>query len=268
MSSTFPALTSALCRHDEAANDYLSCSGGTGSTAPTLLVQDMEERLSALEAMNHALRLEAEKSAEQVQFRLAEVEHRLMNIFATIQALAAQTARPGDTGEAFRVTFGARLLALARSHELLGSRYPDGAPLAEVVGRCLQPYEGAADRITVLGPAVHLPARDVPPLGLAIHELTTNAAKYGALSIPEGRVEVTWQLEARRKDQLPAVVIIWRERGGPRVNTPTRRGFGSKLLESGLAQGSGGTAQLDFAPLGVDCRIWLPLLATGVSPAL
>ena len=219
----------------------------------------MEERIAALEASNHGLRLDAQKSAEQARFQMAEVEHRLMNTFTTIHALALLTARPGDTGKAFRAAFEARLLALARSHELLGPGYPGGAPLAEIVGRCLQPYDGVSGRITVLGPAVCLPEQDVPALGLTFHELTTNAAKYGALSVPEGRVEVRWKLEARRRDHGQSVVIAWRERGGPPVQAPARRGFGSRLLERGKV-GFGGTAQLDFAPHGVDCRIWLPLI--------
>ncbi len=114
-------------------------------------------------------------------------------------------------------------------------------------------------RVAVSGPVVHLPARSVPALGLAFHELATNAAKHGALSVPEGRVDVTWQLEAGRPDGAQSVTITWRERGGPPVKTPERRGFGSRLLERGLAHGSGGTAQLDFAPYGVDCRIRLTL---------
>ena len=221
--------------------------------------RDRQEYVVALGTANQSLRRDLQAASERAQFQLAEMEHRLKNVLATVHALAAQTAFPGDTGEAFRTTFRARLRALARSHELMGPDNSTGAPLTAVVGRCLQPYGGTAGRITVSGPTVHLPPRVVPTVGLAFHELATNAAKYGALSIPEGRVEVTWALEQGTEDKAQAVAIIWRERGGPPVKAPERRGFGSRLLEQGLVQGSGGTTQLDFAAHGLDCRIRLPL---------
>ncbi|MBE7211091.1 MAG: sensor histidine kinase [Gluconacetobacter diazotrophicus] len=219
---------------------------------------ELARRIAGLEAENHALRARAEASAEQAAFRLAEVEHRLMNIFATIQALANLTARPGDTGDAFRATFDARLLALARSHEMLGSARADGTTrLDEVIGQCLQPYDDASNRIGISGPAVHLPARDVPALGLVLHELSTNAVKYGALSVPAGRIDVTWQ--TRMVDRACAVGIAWTERDGPPVRPPERRGFGSLLLRRGLPFASNGSVQLDFPPSGVTCRIQLSL---------
>ena len=222
--------------------------------------KDLLVRVAALEESNRSLTIASQTATERAQFQLSEVEHRLMNTFSSIQALVAQSARPGDTGEAFRANFGPRLVALARSHEFLGSQYPDGAPLEQIITRCLEPFEDKPNRIIKMGPRIYLRARDVLPIGLALHELTTNAAKHGALSVPEGRVEVMWSLEARRADQGRSVVITWRERGGPLVVPPSRRGFGSRLLERGLSQSSGsGTAQLDFAPAGVECRIWLPL---------
>ena len=228
-----------------------------------LLISSNEKmlvRVAALEESNRSLTVNSQTVAEWARFQLSEVEHRLMNTFSTIQAVVAQTTRPGDTGKAFRANFGPRLLALARSHEFLGSQYPKGAPLDLIITRCLEPFEDKPNRIIKTGPRVYLRARDVLPIGIAFHELTTNAAKHGALSVPEGRVEVKWSLEARRADRAHSVVIIWRERGGPQVVSPNRRGFGSRLLERGLSQSSGsGTAQLDFAPNGVECRIWLPL---------
>ena len=230
-------------------------------TKPSVMwsARQREAHIVALETANGALRREVHTVTERAQFQLAEVEHRLKNLFATVQALAAQTALLGDTGESFHAVFGARLRALARSHDLLKPSRPGGALLTEVLGRCLQPYEDTAGRITVSGPVVYLPARAVPSLGLAFHELATNAVKYGALSGPQGRVEVTWTVEPRAEGRAQSVAIIWRELGGPIVNVPQRRGFGSRLLEHGLTQGSGGTTQLDFASHGVNCRIWLPL---------
>ncbi|WP_120010717.1 sensor histidine kinase [Teichococcus vastitatis] len=260
MISASPIAASVFCCPDGIWQLIASPPPQDGALDPPLRsAREMEKHIAALEALNRTLRLEAQKSAEQARFQLAEMEHRLKNTFAIVDALAAQTVRPGDTSETFRTTFGARLLALARSHELLTSGYRDGAPLTELVKRCLQPCERVPGRIIVDGPAVHLPARDAPTLGLIFHELTTNAVKYGALSIPEGQIAVTWQLESKRTGHGSSVAIIWRERGGPPFRTPERRGFGLRLLERGLAHVPGSTAQLDFAPHGVDCRIWLPL---------
>jgi len=262
MISTPPAHLSVLCCIDDVWQ-IVACPypGDPGEASAPRSARQRQEHVVALETANHALRREVQIASEREQFLMAEMEHRLKNVLATVHALAAQTALPGDTGEGFRTAFAARLRALALAHQVLGQGNPDGAALTTVVGGCLQPYDSTAGRITVSGPAVHLPARTVPTLGLAFHELATNAAKHGALSIPEGRVEVTWAVETGAKDQARAVAIIWQERGGPPVEEPKRRGFGSRLLERGLAQGSGGTTQLDFAPHGVNCRIWLPLMS-------
>ncbi|MGI4807433.1 MAG: HWE histidine kinase domain-containing protein [Janthinobacterium lividum] len=227
---------------------------------PISSTKELLVRVAGLWDNTRFLTVGSKSAVKRARFQLSEVEHRLMNTFSTMQAAAARTASPGNMGEAFRADFGPRLLALARSNEFLGSQYPEGAPLDLIITRCLEPFEDKPNRITKIGPRVFLRARDVLPIGLALHELTTNAAKHGALSVPEGRVEVMWSLEARRTDRGRSVVITWRERGGPPVMPPNRRGFGSRLLERGLAQSSGsGTAQLDFAPNGVECRIWLPI---------
>ena len=156
------------------------------------------------------------------------------------------------------------MLALARSHEILEAGYPDGVSLAELAGRCLQPYEGSPGRAIVSGPTVLLPAQNVSTLALTFHELTTNAAKYGALSVPEGRVEVTWHLEADTTKEVRLLAIVWRESGGPLVKAPERRGFGLRLLERGLASGSGSNTRIDFAPDGVDCHICLALTSVHI----
>ncbi len=239
---------------------------GATASLPAPRQQRTGKRIAALEVENQALRAATHVAAEQTEFWLAEVEHRLKNTFTTVQALAAQTARHGRTGESFSEAFGARLRALARSHDLLGPNCREGALLAEVVGRCLEPYDAAPSRAILVGPPVHLPARDVAAVGLTFHELATNAAKYGALSVREGRVGVSWDFEPMGQSQRRSVRISWRERGGPPVRPPERLGFGSRLLERGLAQVCGGTAQLDFAPHGVDCHLWLPLAADSGEP--
>ena len=128
-----------------------------------------------------------------------------------------------------------------------------------MVERALLPF-GGPDRATLDGPPVRLPTNAVEMLGLAFHELATNATKYGALSVPEGRVEVRWSLR-RLQCGTRLVDITWRERGGPSVTPPEDRGFGSRLLERGLTQDCGGTVRLHFRPDGVTCSICLPIVA-------
>lgn len=225
---------------------------------PETAHRDLFERIAVLEMENRTLQVEAERAAEQARFHLAEVEHRLMNSFGVIQALAISTARPGDTGDRFRASFVPRLIALALSHSFLCSNHSAGSTLDEVVRRCLLPQMDDSGRVTVIGPEVLLSAPIVPTLGLAFHELATNATKHGALSGPAGQVEVTWQLRPGATEEERAVEILWREQGGPPVRAPTRRGFGSRLLEHGL-QRRGGLVRLDFAPGGLECHMWLPL---------
>lgn len=202
---------------------------------------------------------EAHAAEEHREFLIQEMRHRSRNIFATVQTVAAKTARCTTTVREFQAAFSTRLLALAGSHDLLDAGHRDGAALDEVVGRSLSPYEGEPDRIVRSGPPVRLHAGNVMMLGLALHELATNAAKHGALSVPEGSVEVSWRLSRGGGARPASVEIAWRERGGPTVKPPQRQGFGTQLLGRGLTQDRGVTAQLDFAPMGVECRIWLPL---------
>jgi PAS domain S-box-containing protein len=203
-------------------------------------------------------RTEARAEQERRALLLAELNHRVKNTLATVQSVAAQTERNAATPGAFREAFEARLMALARSHDVLIRSDWEGAPLSEVAGLALQPHQGGPCRVVVAGPAVHLAPNAVVTLSLAFHELATNAAKHGALSAPGGGVEVRWSLK-RPRNKAPTVEILWRERGGPAVRPPERRGFGSRLLERGLAQEFGGAVRLDFAPEGVECRISLPL---------
>jgi len=201
---------------------------------------------------------EARAAEEHRALLLVELDHRVKNTLATVQAIATQTGRITGAPDAFRESFTARLMALARSHDMLTQGGWDGAPLQAVIGGTLKPYEGVPGRVAMAGPAVRLAPNTVVTLNLAFHELATNAAKYGALSPAGGRVEVTWALR-RSEAGVPIVEILWRERGGPAVRPPERRGFGSRLLERGLTQEFAGTVRLDFLPEGVECHICLPL---------
>jgi PAS domain S-box-containing protein len=189
---------------------------------------------------------------EHLKLLLNELNHRVKNTLATVQSMAAQTLRSAaDPDEAF-VRLESRLLGLSAAHDILTERNWEGATLAEVLDRTLEPFVmDAAGRVRVSGDEVWLPPQTAVALSLAFHELATNAVKYGALSVDAGRVEVEWRLGG------DAVAITWREAGGPAVVPPTRRGFGSRLIERSLPRELGGPATLDFEPDGLVCRIEL-----------
>lgn len=188
---------------------------------------------------------------------VTEMGHRVRNALTTVQAIAFQTLRCADVPPEVHASFTDRLIALARSHDLLIHGGWEGAPLAQVAERALSPYM-APDRLWLDGLPVHLPFQAVEILSLGFHELATNAAKYGALSVPGGRVNLCWSLQRDGKGRR-LLEITWREQGGPPVVPPIRRGFGSRLLEYGLAHDCGSTVKLDFHPEGLECRICLPI---------
>jgi PAS domain S-box-containing protein len=209
------------------------------------------------------------KRAEVRQRRLlAELNHRVKNTLAAVQSVAAQTARQTETADGFRASFQSRLMALARSHDMLTECGWEGASLREVAQRTLAAYGGEAPaRFGLSGPPVRLAPAAVVTLNLAFHELATNAAKHGALSVPGGRVEVGWALEEGREGgDGPVLAISWEERGGPPVQPPESRGFGSRLIERGLPQEFGAAVSLLFAPAGVECRIRLPAAKNVLAP--
>jgi two-component sensor histidine kinase len=198
------------------------------------------------------------KEAEERQAMLmAELNHRVKNTLATVQSLALQTARSGQGSsrvEQFTSDFQARLLALARAHDLLTARTWTGATLADVAAAALAPWRASADggRIDVGGPAVWLRPQQALGLSLALHELATNAAKHGSLNGEDGRITLEW----RRVDR-DRIMLEWVERGGPRVSPPARRGFGTRLLERGLPSELGRDARvaLRYDPEGFSATI-------------
>jgi len=204
---------------------------------------------------NTAIRTEGEYRT----LLLAEMGHRMKNTLATVQAVAQQTLRNSGVAREVRDTFDARLVALAQSHDLLTRNRWEGAALVEVLERVLLPY-GDGERATLTGVPVWLSAQATERLGLAFHELATNAAKYGALSVPGGQIAVLWHLSIAA-DGTRLVHIVWRERGGPHVVPPTHNGFGSQLLEQGVVQDLEGTLKLAFHPEGLECAICLPITA-------
>lgn len=229
-----------------------------GGLLATLLVaaatwSQVRARLAAEREV--AARLEAE---EQLRLLLDELNHRVKNTLATVQSVAAQTLREGQSPRQAREIFEARLLALSQAHDLLTRDQWRGASLADLVQVEIEPYEaGRSSRVTTDGPAVWLPPNSALALGMALHELVTNAVKYGALSGPEGQVEIKWRLSGVAPDRR--LWLCWAESGGPPVPKPRRRGFGTRLIVSGLARQLNGDVNLDFDPTGVRCTIDMPL---------
>jgi two-component sensor histidine kinase/PAS domain-containing protein len=209
---------------------------------------------------------ERRRTEARLRLTVGELNHRVKNTLAAVQSISAQTLRGPDGPDAAipaaaRLAFQARLLALARSHEVLTREGWSGADLGELVALALAPHEVApgARRCVVDGPPLRVPPRLAVPLAVALHELATNAARHGALSVPEGRVTVRWRLEPGPQAAPATLRLCWAESGGPSVQAPLRRGFGTRLLEGGLGRELGGSVQLTFRPEGVVCDIAAPL---------
>lgn len=198
---------------------------------------------------------ERKRAEERLRLVIHELNHRVKNTLATVQAIASQTLRGTDAG--VRQAFEDRLIALSSAHDLLTREAWLGAELADVVAAALTPH-GWPDpaRFRVSGPPVRLQPRAAVNLAMGLHELATNALKYGALSAREGEVEIRWGIKG---SEAPRFRLTWTERGGPVATAPTRRGFGTKLVERSLARDLGGTARITFAPEGVTCTVEAPL---------
>jgi len=193
------------------------------------------------------------KNAEQRQKLLVgEIKHRIKNILATVQAIARQTLQGTPPEE--REAFIARLMALANAQDLLTLERWNRASVHDVVDRALRPFEARhSTRILTKGPQdVWMDAQRASLLAMALHELATNAVKYGALSNGYGIVRIVWEVAGEEDEQ--AVRLTWRELGGPLVAPPERKGFGSFLIERAL-QGGGGKAKMDFNPNGLTCSL-------------
>jgi PAS domain S-box-containing protein len=202
----------------------------------------------------------ARKNAERQQAVLvAELNHRVKNMLAIVQSLAFQTLRGSDVPDEITQAFSGRLKALAAAHHLLSEDGWDGASIREITEAALKPLACDLDRrFRVTGEDLRLTPQAAVSLGMALYELATNALKYGALSTDEGLVELSWQLSA---SPGPRLSIRWRERYGPRVERPSRQGFGTRMIKRVL----GGNVKLEFDPEGLACTIDAP--ADGIISA-
>jgi PAS domain S-box-containing protein len=216
-------------------------------------------------AVNMLVDITERKRAEEQQALLMwELHHRVKNTLATVQAIMGSTARSATTVEEFKDAMIGRIGSLAKTHLLL-SEDGAGATFDSILHSELDPFDdGSGKRIRLNGPCVEITSRLAVSLGMAIHELTTNAAKYGALSVYGGKLEVTWlvTIEASRQ----TLAFDWVESGGPPVTGPARQGFGSRLLDFVLPGQIQAKSRVDFAPEGVRVHCELPLPAEPAPP--
>jgi two-component sensor histidine kinase len=195
-------------------------------------------------------RAEAE---EQQRVLNQELSHRMKNMLAMVQSIATQTMRTATDMNTAKDVLAGRLIALGKSHDLLLGGSLGITSLATLIETALQPHEDRPDRFVCKGPDLNVGAKAAMSLALILHELATNAAKYGALSTREGQVTIAWGITGDVAD--PTVTLRWSEAGGPPVVPPTRTGFGTRLIGRGLAGNFGGEVALDYSTTGVVCTI-------------
>ena len=200
---------------------------------------------------------ERKEGEAHLRLLLRELTHRSKNLLAVIQAMARQTARHTGSIETFLTQFSARLQALAASHDLLVRESWYGASLGELIRSQLGGYlDGSSNQVSIDGPAIALKPEAAQNLGLALHELAVNAAKFGALSVPTGRVSITWR--RRESSEGSALDLDWREQLGPKVKLRRKKGFGTMVIERNLARALDAEINMDFDPYGLHCHIVIP----------
>ena len=224
-------------------------------------IAEVRAALHDAAAQLRAREAEEERAHQRQQLMINELNHRVKNTLSTVQSLARQSlGRPTDTPGL--PAFNERLMALARAHDLLTQSVWQGAEMQAILRQTLEPY---IDRTVLAGPPIALSPNAALALSMVFHELATNALKYGALSTSEGTVAVVWHADPTALHQ---VTLHWEERGGPTVASPSRAGFGSRLIAASLKSDLGGQARFDYRPSGLVCvlTLSLPRPAEGDTP--
>ena len=209
--------------------------------------------ISLVDTTRHQM---AQKNAAML---IDELNHRVKNTLATVQSIVTQAVRNAPDLQTVQESIETRIAALSRSHALLGREKWDGAGLDDLIREVLAPFsviEGQTERFTILGENIRLSPKATLALGIAFNELATNAVKYGAFSNDAGTVSINWTLEAKADGRW--LWLHWREENGPPVKPPTRKGFGSRVIEQGLAHELDGKVKLEYLPEGIVCTIDVP----------
>lgn len=196
-------------------------------------------------------RTETVRAARLQRLLIDELNHRVNNTMATVQSIASQTLRNGSDPAATREVFQARIAALSRAHGMLSERRWHETDIGQLVQEELDAFD--SNQVRCVGPVVMVNSKATIALAMLLHELASNAVRYGALSVPEGRLDVSW-----REDEHDHLVIEWKEQGGPSVEVPDKRGFGSRLLDTVVVGELGGQLDLQFEPTGLFARLSIP----------
>jgi two-component sensor histidine kinase len=191
------------------------------------------------------------------QLLINELSHRAKNLLAIIQSVAQQSFRGEDPTGAQLARFEGRLGALSAAHGILTQEKWEAVPLGRLIRDTFTAVRSDDDRLTMDGPDLMLPPKVSVSLAMAVHELATNATKYGSLSREEGKVAIRWRNDGDR------LKLSWKETGGPQVALPTKRGFGTRMIERGLAAELGGVVRIHYDPDGVRCEVDAPMPAHG-----
>ncbi|MBV8472112.1 MAG: PAS domain S-box protein, partial [Hyphomicrobiales bacterium] len=253
--SSFSALRQSLLENGAWSGELIhrASDGRTLNVESTIELLTLNGRRLVLESTRDIT--DQKKWEQRRQLLLAELSHRVSNTLAVVQSMARQTLRTASSNEEFVALFEGRLGALANAHSILVAAHWKGAEVGQLARSQLAAYiNEEPDRLRIKGNRVILSPGIATPFGLVLHELGTNAAKYGALSTPTGRVDLHWTLDedgARRRFKL-----TWQETGGPPVRKPVRTGFGGSLIERGL---TGAVVRREFNPEGFTCTIELAL---------
>lgn len=202
---------------------------------------------------------ERRRADEHRNILMGELNHRVKNTLAVIQSIASQTLGHAATIEEAREAFGSRLINLAKAHDILTRESWIGANLTEIVANTIKPHASSQNRFRIEGPDVHLAPSQALAIAMALHELCTNAAKYGALSNEEGHVIIVWTLPGKGGDRH--LTLRWKEMGGPKTMPPDHQGFGSIMIERVLAAELGGKVHVAYESSGVVCTIDAPMPA-------
>ena len=195
---------------------------------------------------------ERKKHEDNLHFIMGELSHRTKNLLSVVQAMASQTARYSGSFADFEERFLGRIRALSQSHDLLVTQNWSGAPLQDLILAQLMPFVEDEARIQAAGPSIFVKAQAAQSLGIILHELATNASKYGALSVPAGKIMIRWDLDPT------AVRLSWREKDGPTVKSPAHPGFGRIIIERMAGDMFGGTAKLELSPTGAHWSASIP----------
>ncbi|MGF9763642.1 HWE histidine kinase domain-containing protein [Microvirga sp. 0TCS3.31] len=253
----------ALCVLDGMRRDLTEEQASTLTVLARQVMSQLELR-RALAVQGE--RLEASQQIEQRQTLLVrELHHRVKNTLATVQALVGATGRSSGSYKEFYHSFSDRIISLAKTHNLLTENYWQTALLREIALTELKPFaESRQPRFMLIGPPVELSADLAVPVGMALHELTANAVRYGALSVPAGYVQIGWSVGER--EGARRLHLEWREFGGPPVNTPRHRGFGSTLLQRVLPMQCNAEVEVQYAQEGLRFRMDAPLVEQRLVP--